>query len=78
MHWLLDTPIFVYKGAGGGGGGGVGGQIIWLFVCFPAHQSPSEKGSTRKGKMCWCMVNRVHIYEHSAATYLGGQCPLFS
>ena len=27
-----------------------GRQIMWLFVCFPAHQTPSEKGCTLKGK----------------------------
>ena len=26
------------------------GQLLWLSVCFPAHQVPSEKGSTLKGK----------------------------
>ena len=27
-----------------------GRQFLKLLVCFPAHQSPSEKGSTLKGK----------------------------
>ena len=30
-----------------------GRQIVWLSICFPAHQASSEKGSTLIGKNKW-------------------------